>query len=104
MDEDEAPRERDAAYDLRSIGGQRASVREIHESRDEWDREVVRELLCAGAAPPLKRIVGNIVHLPDGQRGLRCVFVQPSGVSTAPLIVPMSLLYLDYYDALRPFL
>lgn len=88
-------------YDLRSIGGTEVDVRDAHASRHIWDRDIVMELFRHGARPPLKEIKDVVQR--EHYRDAECIFIQPSGVETESIFVPMSIILTEYRDMVEQY-
>ena len=89
------------AYNIRSIGGKELEVKGIHDSRPEWDAEMVQAMLEKGAHPPLHEIL-RVVQRPH-YKEMECIFIQPNGKKTSPMFLSMSIVVDEYPDTAKPF-
>lgn len=89
------------AYDLRTIGGIEVNVREAHEARPVWDADVIMEMIRHGAHPPLKEI-RDVVQRPR-YREAECIFIQPSGVETPSIFIPVTVVMTEYRDMAQQY-
>lgn len=98
---------RKRAYPLSDLGGGHPeTAREVAELREEWDEEIVKDLLDLGALPPLyeitgkSRIRGSAYHT---VKDVQCTFVHPSGALVPDVWIDVGTLVLfdKYADVAR---